>query len=312
MYYEINKEEVKQIDFTSISTEHLNIGYININEFENIYKILKLDKQIIIECKNNNTYSKSNFEIYDDYYFVTINIKNSKDINKEIGKIGIIIKKNLIIIINSLNNQYNELDNKIFNMIKHIRNNSTLDYILSLLINTLIDEFFNNLQYIENKIISIEKELLKRDISSSLNILIYSIKKELSLYKRYLENIFYLVQNIKYIDEKNLNIKSWKYLSNSENKITRLISTTQYLIDNTIHLRDMYQSSLDFYQNRVIKLLTVITTIFLPLSLIAAWYGMNFKYMPELHSKYGYPIVIIVSITIIIIFLIIFKKKKIL
>lgn len=312
MYYEINKKEVKEIDFSNISSNHLNIAYISINELENIYKLLKLDEQIIIDCKNNNTYSKSNFEIYDDYYFATTYIKSSKNINKELGKIGIIIKQNLIIIINIFDNQNHELNNKIFNMIKQIKNNSTLDYILFLLINISIDGFFQNLQYMENKIINIEKELLKRDISSSLNILIYSIKKELSLCKRYLENILYLIQNIKNIDEEILNIKNLKYINNSENKITRLISTTQYLIDNTIHLRDMYQSSLDFYQNRVIKLLTVMTTIFLPLSLIAAWYGMNFKYMPELHSKYGYPIVIIVSITIIIIFLIIFKKKKIL
>lgn len=312
MYYEINKKEIKQIDFINISSKYLNIGYIDINELENICKTLKLNNQIIIECKNNNTYSKSNFEIYDDYYFATINIKNNKDINKEFGKIGIIIKKNVIIIINILDNQNHDLDNKISTMIKHIRNNSSLDYILSLLINTLIDGFFDTLQYLENKIISIEKELLKRDISSSLNLLIYSIKRELSLCKRYLENILYLVQNIQNIDEKILNIENWKYINNLENKITRLISTTQYLIENTIHLRDMYQSSLDFYQNRVIKLLTVITTIFLPLSLIAAWYGMNFKYMPELHSKYGYPIVIMISITIIIIFLIFFKRKKIL
>ena len=312
MYYEINKKEIKQIDFINISSKYLNIGYIDINELENICKTLKLDNQIIIECKNNNTYSKSNFEIYDDYYFATINIKNSKDINKEFGKIGIIIKKNIIIIINILDNQNHDLDNKISTMIKHIGNNSSLDYILYLLINTLIDGFFENLQYLENKIISIEKELLKRDISSSLNLLIYSIKRELSLCKRYLENILYLVQNIQNIDEKILNIKKWRYINNLENKITRLISTTQYLIENTIHLRDMYQSSLDFYQNRVIKLLTVITTIFLPLSLIATWYGMNFKYMPELHSKYGYPLVIMISITIIIIFLIFFKRKKIL
>lgn len=312
MYYVITNNQVKKTKFENISFKQLSLAYIDIIELENIYKKLKLDRKIITECKNSNTYSKSNFEIYDDYYFATINIKNSKNINKELGKIGIIIKKNIIIIINILDNQKHALDNKISNMINHIEKNITLDYILSMLINISIDGFFDNLQYLENKIINIEKELLKRDISSSLNILIYSIKKELSLCKRYLENILYFIQNIQNIDEKILNTDNLKYINNLENKITRLISTTQYLIENTIHLRDMYQASLDFYQNRVIKLLTVITTIFLPLSLITAWYGMNFKYMPELNSKYGYPIVIAISITIIIICLIFFKRKKIL
>ena len=57
-------------------------------------------------------------------------------------------------------------------------------------------------------------------------------------------------------------------------------------------------------------LLTVITSIFMPLTLIVGWYGMNFKYMPELEKKAAYPIVIIVSIVIVILSLIFFKKKK--
>lgn len=309
MYYEINKREVKKLNFPNTVSKNLNIGYIDINELENIYQTLKLDKTIIIECKNNNNYSKFNFEIYNNYYFVTICIKNIKDINQEIGKIGIIIKKNLLLFINIFDPQH-ELDNKISNMLKNLKKNSTQDYLLYLLLNTLIKGYFDKLQYLENKIISIEKELLKRDISESLNILIYSLKKELSLYKRYCENILYLIQNIKNIDDNILN--DLKYINNLEKQITGLITTTQYLIDNTIHLRDMYQSALDFYQNRVIKLLTVITTIFLPLSLIATWYGMNFEYMPELQYKYSYHIIIVISIIIVIICFIFFKKKKIL
>lgn len=57
-------------------------------------------------------------------------------------------------------------------------------------------------------------------------------------------------------------------------------------------------------------LLTVVTTIFMPLTLIAGWYGMNFKYMPEFEWRLGYPVVILVSILIVIFCLILFKKKK--
>ena len=56
--------------------------------------------------------------------------------------------------------------------------------------------------------------------------------------------------------------------------------------------------------------LTIVTTIFMPLTLIAGWYGMNFKYMPELESGWGYPITIIVSILIVLGSLLFFKKKK--
>ena len=79
-----------------------------------------------------------------------------------------------------------------------------------------------------------------------------------------------------------------------------------------MQVRDLYQAQLDIKQNRIMTVLTVVTTIFMPLTLIAGWYGMNFRYMPELESRWGYPIVIAVSLLIAIVSLIFFKKKKLL
>ena len=77
-----------------------------------------------------------------------------------------------------------------------------------------------------------------------------------------------------------------------------------------MQLRDLMQSHLDVRQNRIMTVLTVITSIFLPLTLIAGWYGMNFRYMPELEWKYSYPVVIVVSVLIVVICLIWFRRKK--
>lgn len=94
------------------------------------------------------------------------------------------------------------------------------------------------------------------------------------------------------------------------NRIDRLLSTSRAISDHTIQLRDMYKSHLDIKQNRIMTILTIVTTIFMPLTLIVGWYGMNFKYMPELEMKAGYPIVIIASILIVVVSLIYFKWKK--
>ena len=93
-------------------------------------------------------------------------------------------------------------------------------------------------------------------------------------------------------------------------RVSRLHDITASLRDYSIQIRDLYQSQLDKKQNRIMTLLTVITSIFMPLTLIAGWYGMNFKYMPELDYKSAYPIVIGVSIAIVVVCLIFFKKKK--
>lgn len=75
-------------------------------------------------------------------------------------------------------------------------------------------------------------------------------------------------------------------------------------------MREAYQSRLSIKQNELMKLFTVVTVIFLPLTLIVGWYGMNFKFMPELYSPLGYPAVIFVSAAIVVWLIWYFKKKK--
>ncbi|SFB88533.1 magnesium transporter CorA family protein [Butyrivibrio sp. YAB3001] len=103
-----------------------------------------------------------------------------------------------------------------------------------------------------------------------------------------------------------------RYFHMFSSRVDRLYDTATHLRDYTIQLNDLYQSQLDVRQNRVMTVLTVVTTIFMPLTLIVGWYGMNFKYMPELESKLGYPTVIILSIAIVVGSLTFFKIKKIL
>ena len=101
-----------------------------------------------------------------------------------------------------------------------------------------------------------------------------------------------------------------RYMHLFMNRMARRHDSAVYLREHTMQVRDLYNSQLDVRQNRTMTLLTVITTIFMPLTLIAGWYGMNFKYMPELEHEASYPIIIAVSIAIVIISLIFFKKKK--
>ena len=93
------------------------------------------------------------------------------------------------------------------------------------------------------------------------------------------------------------------------NRVERLRSATVAIADHANQIRDVYKAHLDVRQNRIMTVLTVVTTIFMPLTLIVGWYGMNFRYMPELDSPWGYPIVIAVSLVILVGSLFYFKKK---
>ena len=93
-------------------------------------------------------------------------------------------------------------------------------------------------------------------------------------------------------------------------RVTRLQGIVSTLREYTAQVRELYQSELSVKQNRIMTVLTVVTTIIMPLTLITGWYGMNFKYMPELESPMAYPVVIGVVIIIAIVGIIYFKKKE--
>jgi magnesium transporter len=106
---------------------------------------------------------------------------------------------------------------------------------------------------------------------------------------------------------KSENLRFFKLFSN---RVSRLFDIVNSLLEYTAQIRDTYKSRLDVKQNHIMTVLTVVTTIFMPLTLIVGWYGMNFKYMPELNSPLGYPVVIAVSALIVVFSLIFFKIKK--
>lgn len=101
-----------------------------------------------------------------------------------------------------------------------------------------------------------------------------------------------------------------RYIHLFMNLMMRRHDSAASLRDHTMQVRDLHHAQLEVRQNRIMTLLTVVTTIFMPLTLIAGWYGMNFRYMPELGWRLGYPAVIAVSIAVVIFCLILFKKKK--
>lgn len=90
----------------------------------------------------------------------------------------------------------------------------------------------------------------------------------------------------------------------------RLQNHVQMLRVNMLQLRELYQSKLDAKQNKNMSVLTVVTTLFLPLTLLCGWYGMNFSFMPELNWRYGYIVVLAIAAAMIIGGIIFFKKKK--
>lgn len=168
---------------------------------------------------------------------------------------------------------------------------------------TILERFDSELDSIEEKILAgcEDAEFLKR---------ISEIRSDLRDMRIHYEQLEDMGQELEENENNFFAHENVRYFHLFTQRITRLHETTSSLRDYTTQIRELYQSQLDVKQNRIMTILTIVTTVFMPLTLIAGWYGMNFKYMPELEYKFSYPIVIAASAAIVLISLLFFKKKK--
>jgi magnesium transporter len=101
-----------------------------------------------------------------------------------------------------------------------------------------------------------------------------------------------------------------RYFTDVYDHSIHIIETIETYRDLTSGLMDLYMTSVSNKMNEIMKVLTIISTIFIPITFIAGIYGMNFKFMPELNHQWGYPIALILMLGVVIVMLIFFKKRK--
>lgn len=127
--------------------------------------------------------------------------------------------------------------------------------------------------------------------------------------RKYYQQLKFMFEELCEDDTEAIGEEYMKYFEILKNRCVNLKSSIDNMWDYIIQIRSTYQAQVDIEQNHLMKVFTMVTSIFLPLTLVAGWYGMNLK-MPEFEWDYGYPIMIGVCIVIIVVWLIVFKKKK--
>ena len=173
----------------------------------------------------------------------------------------------------------------------------------------LIRNDIAKLQNYEEKLSQLEGLLLQTELHH-FEQQIFHVRKDLSKLCSYYRQLSDICETIgKYIAAPDYPQCSQLY-ELLDDKIERLYDMVQMLIDYSIQLREMHQTGIDMRQNQIMRTLTIVTTLFMPLSLIAGWYGMNFQSMPELTAAHGYPAICILCLVIILLEFILFKKKR--
>ena len=172
-----------------------------------------------------------------------------------------------------------------------------------------MDQDLDNLGRYEKRIMNLEERVTGGElegVTSEIAIL----RKELLILREYYDELHDFGKQLEENENNFFSGKNLAYFGTISDRADRLRGRTMYLLDYIGQVRDTYQGKVAEHQNANMEFLTIISTIFFPLTLITGWYGMNFENMPEL--THGYPFVIGLSLVVVAIIIFIFKKRKIL
>ncbi|MGM9936264.1 MAG: CorA family divalent cation transporter, partial [Candidatus Ornithomonoglobus sp.] len=303
MKYKLNRKLIPIFDESQIESNEILVEIMTLGEFDEKYKG-NYHHELLMDSMEHIQFSK--VEILRSCTIGTILVPDKQNLlEKEFGFGFYIHKRHLIFIDDTKRLQ------KIAARLPEIKAyDTTLEARFFIeIIEFLINDDVLYLQRYEDMLVDVEEELMEHEIDDfHTDILRY--RREIMTLNSYYQQMTEALQMMSENKNGLFNAEDIRLLKVVANRADRLFDNTKMLREYTGQLREMYQAQIDIEQNKTMRILTVVTTIFMPLTLIAGWYGMNFQYMPELASKYGYIGVIAFSVLIIVIEIMFFKWKK--
>jgi magnesium transporter len=183
------------------------------------------------------------------------------------------------------------------------------DYLAYTLLDSIVDNYFIILEKLGEKIEFLEEKLVTHPTSEILQV-IHHLKREMIFLRKAVWPLREVISGLGRGESSLIQESTKIYLRDVYDHTIQAIDTIETYRDMVSSMLDIYLSSVSYRLNAVMKVLTIIATIFMPLTFIAGIYGMNFKFMPELEWRWGYPAIWLVVVLIGISMLIYFKRKK--
>lgn len=308
--YDITEIEESKPYLESPSKTWINVrGLHDVEKLKHIWNYFELHPLIQEDIINTNQRAK--IEEYPEHIFFVLRMMSFKeetgDLN--VGQVSIVLSKNSVL-------SFQEDDFPIFDPVLHrLRNNAPRlrkegpDYLAYALIDTIVDHYFKVMEKFGDEIEALEDVILE-DFDDDIPQHIHALRRKLIFFRKALWPLR---------DSLNTLLREESHLVNEENKIyfrdvydhlVQIIDGVENYRDMILGMLDMYMSQVSNKMNEVMKVLTIIATIFIPLTFIAGIYGMNFEYMPELSVPWAYPAVWGVMIAATLGMVYYFRKKK--
>ncbi len=309
MYYQI-QDFITKIEGKDINPDILTVGLISLEDLESHYSQLGFSYLTVAECQNKDQHIHSTLNSYHDYLFGIIIGLNPGQIIKVQDRIGIYIKKNLLLIV-VIEDRDESTKQKLLELLEHLNlSKISLERLIFGFLERFINEDYTLLVDIEEEISAHEDKINENILDKNFNHQITDIRKRLLLLDNYYQQFTAIGEELEENTTDVFTDDNLHFFRIFADRANRLSNNTRMLQEYSVHVREAYHAQLEYDLNRIMKIFTVVTTIFLPLTLIVGWYGMNFTTMPELTWRYGYLYVILLSILVAIICLIFFRKKR--
>jgi magnesium transporter len=257
-----------------------------------------------------NTGQRPKMEDFGDYIFVVLKVLYDDRSN------GITTEQISIVLGSSFVVSFQEVEGDVFDPIRerirsgrgHIRKMGA-DYLAYALLDSVVDNYFVVLEQLGEKIEFLEEELVTNPTTDTLQI-IHDLKSEMVFLRKSVWPLREIISGLERGESALIQESTGIYLRDVYDHTIQVIDTVETFRDIISGMLDIYLSSVSNRMNEVMKVLTIIATIFIPLTLIAGIYGMNFQYMPELGWRWGYPMVWLAMLVIGAIMLVYFRRRR--
>ncbi|MCR5303470.1 MAG: magnesium transporter CorA [Lachnospiraceae bacterium] len=236
----------------------------------------------------------------------TFRIPDRKDLKEKDSRFAFALDEKGIVFIDNSGKAVQMIEN--IRRTKYWREPSIERFLYDFLEQIVMDDL-PLMEHYEDELNRIEDDILA-DQENGNPVRVNEIRSDIRKLLVHYEQIIDMTQELEENENGFFSEDNLRYIHLFMNLLARRYDSAVSLRDHTMQVRDLYNAQMDIRQNRTMTLLTVITTIFMPLTLITGWYGMNFAYMPELGWRYGYYVVVGVSIVVVASCLAFFKKKK--
>ena len=311
----LHEEEVQTVKECLPFIDNENVTWIQIEGIHDITMVEELgayfgvDHLLLEDLMSPTQLPK--IEVYEDYAFIILKNLDYNTASARVSReqISLIIGLNFVISVQeNRSGIFTSIQNRLRNAQGRIRKMQA-EYLAYALIDVIVDHYFIALDKVDEHIQTLEEEIMTNP-SSDVLAKINALRAEILLLRRPILPLRDVLAGILHGDTPLLDENIHPYFHDVYDHLIQVIQMLEMLRSTASGLFDIYTSAVSHRMNEVMKVLTIVATFFIPLTFIAGIYGMNFKFMPELETQWGYPVILLAMLGISIGMFAFFKLKK--